>query len=141
MPACRRHEESYIRDVMTSARRHKAFGAVTGWWATAARALALLLALAVSAPAAGIADDVAYHRSDRSTVGIGFVSAPYTTAWGGQISDPGLTCHNHCGCHIVANLDVAELSSLPEVSRPSYERMSETATSIFPNRLPRPPRA
>ncbi|WP_306438891.1 hypothetical protein [Methylobacterium symbioticum] len=113
---------------------------MTGWWAAAARALALVLALAVAAPVAGFAEDAAFHGGG-SNNGIELAMTSDPAAGGASAFDPGLACHAHCGCHVVAKLDAMDLTTLPEASRPSYARMSETASSVFPNRLPRPPRA
>jgi len=44
---------------MPATRSHRSFGAITGWWATDARALALVLAFVVAAPTAGLAADLA----------------------------------------------------------------------------------
>ena len=58
-----------------------------------------------------------------------------------RAADPGIACHVHCGCHAGIALDEAASAPLPSASRPRYERVSLAAASIFPDRLPRPPRA
>ena len=123
---------------MLSARRHKAFGAMTGWWATAARALALVLALAVAMPTVCIAEDLAFHQG-HDRIELSFVSD--TASGGEQAADPGLTCHVHCGCHVAATVDNTDPAPLTATSRPSYARVSATLSSVAPDRLPRPPRA
>ncbi|GBU17681.1 MULTISPECIES: hypothetical protein [Methylobacterium] len=126
---------------MTATRRHGAFGALTGWWASAARALALVLALAVAAPTAGLAEDLAYHQDHPGHAQTERAFASSADAGGSQTADPGLGCHVHCGCHAGIALDEAASAPLPSASRPRYERVSLAAASIFPDRLPRPPRA
>lgn len=124
---------------MTAARCHRAFRAVTGWWATAARALALVMALAVAAPLAGLAEDFAFHQDHARTE---FAMVPDANSDGAkQAYDPGLSCHVHCGCHIAANLNEADVAPLLETSHPCYAWTAEMASSVFPDRLPRPPRA
>lgn len=123
---------------MSSARRHRTFGAMTGWWAAAA--LALVLALSIAMPPAGLGGDPAYHQGhqghDRSEPS--FVSE--TASGLDQASDPGLADHVHCGCHVALNATVA-CDALPQDdTRPSYARLSETVSSVSPDRLPRPPR-
>ncbi|WP_244914004.1 hypothetical protein [Methylobacterium frigidaeris] len=60
---------------------------------------------------------------------------------GADATDPGLACHLHCGCHQVAPA-VAGSPVVPclEAMSPVYARVSETASSIAPDRLPEPPR-
>ena len=126
---------------MSSAQRHKAFGPWTGWWATAARALALVLALAVSLPMAGLAEDLAYHQghpgNDRTELAVG----SDLIADSSHKADPGVACHVHCGCHTAMPWD--GLMAVPPVTltRPCYAPVDVALSSIFPDRLPRPPRA
>lgn len=126
---------------MISARRHRAFGAMPGWWATAARALALVLALAVAAPTAGLAGDFAFHRGSHDHERAGLAITPDATSDGMQAVEPALGCHVHCECHVAVHPDDAAPAPLPVASRRSYDRLSETASSVSPDRLPRPPRA
>lgn len=122
---------------MNAARRHEAFGAMSGWWVTAARMLALVLALALALPPAGLAEDLAFHEGRRApdlTVG-----APSGTAQ--QAPDPGLSCHAHCGCHLAASPCEAGLALPPAPLRPRYAWTHEAASSVFAERLSRPPRA
>ncbi|WP_375456196.1 hypothetical protein [uncultured Methylobacterium sp.] len=126
---------------MISTRRHRAFGAMPGWWATAARALALVLALAVAAPTAGLAGDFASHRGGHAHERTALAMAPDATSDGMQAVEHGLGCHVQCGCHVAVHQDDAALMPLPVASRRSYDRLSETVTSVSPDRLPRPPRA
>jgi hypothetical protein len=58
--ACGKILELVIRAVMPATRSHRSFGAITGWWATDARALALVLAFVVAAPTAGLAADLVH---------------------------------------------------------------------------------
>ncbi|MHB2206290.1 hypothetical protein [Methylobacterium sp. CM6257] len=123
---------------MTAARRDRAFGALTGWWATAARLLALVLALSLVAPSAGLAADVAYHDGGGRHVTelASLEAAPEAGA-----TDPGMACHLHCGCHQAAPAVTGFTEPVFGVARPTYARLSEAGTSVSPDRLPRPPRA
>lgn len=121
---------------MRTARRHRAFGAITGWWATAGRALALVLALAMAAPTAGLAEDLAFHQGVPRTE---LAVASDATLGPAQV-DPGSCSHVHCGCHVAVSPRAAVATVPVLASRPSYARPTEDATSIFPDRLPRPPR-
>lgn len=126
---------------MRTAVRQKAFGALTGWWATAARALALVLALAVAAPTAGLAEDFSYHQGhpghDRTELAV----ASDLSAGGAQDVDPGIGGHVHCGCHVAAMPTGTVTQAPPSASRPSYAQVSEAVPTVFADRLPRPPRA
>jgi hypothetical protein len=124
---------------MTSARRHISFGAMTGWWATAA--LALVLALGIAMPNAGLINDLVSHQGsqghDRSE--LSFV--PDTVSGLDQTSDHGPADHVHCGCHVALSTTVAGDAPFPDGARPLYARLSEKMPSVSPDRLPRPPRA
>ena len=123
---------------MFAARRHRAFGVMTGWLATTVRMLALALALAVNLPASDLAEDLAFHGSrNRIELSASFEDAPD----GLDAKDPGLVGHLHCGCHVLAILDAVVPASTLEPSRPHYARVSEVAPSLASDRLPRPPRA
>lgn len=129
---------------MIAARRQGAFGAMTGWWATAARMLALVLALALAAPATGLAGEPHGHRGDHARTGIALASAD-----GSHAADPDTGCqipgcHVHCGCHFhaAAGPDAAPASTgRRTASRARYAWTSEAPFSVSPGRLPRPPRA
>jgi hypothetical protein len=123
---------------MIAARRHRAFGAISGWWATAARLLALILALSLVAPAAGFADDFAYHDGSRGPV---TELASLEDAPAAGAADPGIACHLHCGCHQAAPAVAGFAEPVFGVARPTYARLTATLSSICPDRLPRPPRA
>lgn len=100
--------------------------------------LALVLALTLVAPVAGYGDDLAYHAGGQGHVTelTGVDAAP-----GADASDPGLACHLHCGCH-QAMLPMGALAEpLLTAACPTYARLSEVASSVAPDRLPRPPRA
>lgn len=126
---------------MSAARRRGAFGAVRSWW-VAARALALVLALAIAAPMAGLAEDLAFHHghdgADRTELAL---AAPEAAAEGAQRGDPGLGCHLHCGCHVAAHPAEADSPVPATASRATYARLSEAVSSVVADRLPRPPRA
>lgn len=104
----------------------------------AARMLALVLALAVVAPTAGLAEDLAFHsgrhhgRTEMATVDAAAL---------GEAVDPGLTCHVHCGCHQLATLQADPVAPAPDVPRPAYLCFAEALASVVPDRLARPPRA
>ncbi|MGC5778442.1 hypothetical protein [Methylobacterium sp. NFXW15] len=126
---------------MSSAGRHKAFGPWTGWWATAARALALVLALAISLPTAGMAEDLAYHQGHPRNDGIEMVVGSNLMSASSQKADPGVACHVHCGCHAAMPLDGLTAAPPVTLTRPCYGQAEAALSSIFPDRLPRPPRA
>ncbi|MEE7494766.1 hypothetical protein [Methylobacterium oryzae] len=126
---------------MVSVGRQRAFGAWTGWWATAARALALVLALAVSAPTAGLAEDLAYHQGHAGHDRTELAMASDLAQASAQKGDPGVACHVHCGCHVAMPLDAVGAAPPVSLSRPCYGQASTALPSIFPDRLPRPPRA
>ena len=119
--------------------RHRRPRTACGWWALAARMLALVLALAVMAPLAGMAEDAAFHGGSHHG---GTEAMAVGAASDADAADPGLACHLHCGCHQAAPA-VTGAPSIPcrEAAPPVYARRSETASSIDPDRLPRPPRA
>ena len=123
---------------MGSRHGHSRRRAARGWWAVAARLLALVLALSLVAPLSGYADDLAFHEGRRHAAEVTVMDA----APAPDAGDPGLACHLHCGCHQVAPTTAAG-PVLPclEAASPVYARFSETAPSIVPDRLPRPPRA
>lgn len=100
--------------------------------------LALALALSLVAPPAGYADDLAYHGGGRGHVTelASVDAAPHADA-----SDPGLACHLHCGCHQVAPLATAWAEPLFDGVRQRYARLTVVVSSVFPDRMPRPPRA
>ncbi|MFC6791962.1 hypothetical protein ACFQE0_21620 [Methylobacterium komagatae] len=128
---------------MSAARRHgsrRILGTAGGWWQAAARMIALVLTLALTLPTAGLAEDLAFHAHRG---GHGAVELPtYTVAEAGhQAADPGLVCHAHCGCHVTASPCEAGLTPPVPSARPRYARTAEAASSVFPDRLPRPPRA
>ncbi len=130
---------------MNRARRQKSFGTLTGWWAMAARALALVLALAVALPAAGLAEDIAFHRAHpghlhQNPGGLELAVAAASDA-GQPAADPGLGCHVHCGCHVASGPAEPGLAPPPAASRPHYARRVQTVSSVCLDRLPRPPRA
>ncbi|GJD63418.1 MULTISPECIES: hypothetical protein [Methylobacterium] len=122
---------------MGSGHGHSRRRAARAWWAAAARLLALVLALSLVAPVTGYADDIAFHQGHRSVTEVSMADA----APGADATDPGLACHLHCGCHQVAPA-VAGSPVVPclEAMSPVYARVSETASSIAPDRLPEPPR-
>ncbi|MGH1572369.1 MULTISPECIES: hypothetical protein [Methylobacterium] len=126
---------------MSSAGSQRAFGAWTGWWATAARALALVLTLAVSVPTAGLAEDLAYHQGHPGHDRTELVKAPDLMPASAQKADPGISCHVHCGCHVAMPLDAFGAVPPVSLSRPCYGQAATAHSSIFPDRLPRPPRA
>lgn len=122
---------------MISGRGHSRRGAVRGWWAFAARMLALVLALSLVSPLASLADDLAYyaggqtHVTELASVDI----APHADA-----SDPGLASHLHCGCHQAAPLKTALVEPLFDGVRPRYARLTVAVSSVSPDPMPRPPR-
>ncbi|KOX42813.1 hypothetical protein ADL19_29730 [Streptomyces purpurogeneiscleroticus] len=126
---------------MKPAGRQRAFGAWTGWWATAARALAFVLALAVALPTAGLAEDLAYHQGHPGHGRTELVMASDLMPASARKADPGTACHVHCGCHVAMPLDGTGAAPPVMLSRPCYAPVDVILSSIFPDRLPRPPRA
>ena len=120
---------------MTGVRRHNPFGAVTGWCALAVRALALLLALTLALPEAGLAADLHHHLdADHAALTVSPDSAVAP-----QAADPGLALHLHCGCHVAAPVSAVE-SVLPATRPlPRDGQAAEARSSIAPDLLPRPP--
>lgn len=128
---------------MIAARRQGASGApgaAGGWWQAAARMIALVLALALTIPAAGIAEDLSFHGGHRGAELALDQGGPVAEA-AHRAADPGLACHAHCGCHVSASPCEAGLVPPATSPRPRYARTREVASSVFPDRLPRPPRA
>ncbi|MCG5248721.1 hypothetical protein [Methylorubrum extorquens] len=123
---------------MGSRHGHSRQRAARGWWATAAHLLALVLALSLVAPVAGYAEDLAYHGGGHGHVTelASLGAAPETGT-----TDPSLACHIHCGCHQVAPAVADFADPLFAAGSPSYVYLNEAASSIAPDRLPRPPRA
>lgn len=122
---------------MTAARRDRTFGTVTGWQA-AARALALVLALVVAVPATCLGANLAIHPGDRDRHGTELAVAH--DASGTQTTAPGLDGHVHCGCHIAVGLEATGPAPRANRSRLSFAPLAEAVPSVFPDRLPRPPR-
>lgn len=123
---------------MSSAECRKASGPWTGWWTAAARALALVLSIALALPTAGLVEDLAYHRGRERT---GSVVTSDVVPVPAETADPGLACHVHCGCHAAMPLDGSAAAAPVGPSRPCYARVEAALSSIFPDRPPRPPRA
>lgn len=126
---------------MKPAGRQRAFGAWTGWWAIAARALALVLTLAVSVPTTGLAEDLAFHRGHPVHDRTELVTVSEVMPAPARTADPGITSHVHCGCHVAMPLDRPAAAPPAMPSRRCYARVAAVPTPIFPDRLPRPPRA
>ena len=126
---------------MQSARRQWALGAVTGWYATAARALAVVLALIVAVPTVGLAEDFSFHQGRHGHERTDLSASWEAASGGAQAADPGSNCHVHCGCHVAVPLDGTVTVTPAAVSRPNYAPVADTVFSIFHELLPRPPRA
>lgn len=128
---------------MSAARRDgscRILGTAGGWWQAAARMIALVLTLALTLPTAGLAEDLAFH-AHRGGHGAVELSTGTVAEAGHQAADPGVACHAHCGCHVTASPCEAGLTPPVPSARPRYARTAEAASSVFPDRLPRPPRA
>ena len=109
-----------------------------GWWALAARMLALVLTLTVAAPGAGLAADLAFHAGGPHGRSAGPVlKAPTAPA----DVDPGLGEHLHCGCHQAARLEAFDVAPPAVPGRPLPGALAQGRPSVTPDRLPRPPRA
>ena len=138
MTSCAIRVRSHIKREMASGHGHNRRGAARGWWAIAARMLALVLALSLVAPNPGYADDLAYHVGAQGHV---TEMTCVDAAPNAGALDPGLACHLHCGCHQAAPVTAALAEPVFDGVRPLYAWLTETASSIAPDRLPRPPRA
>lgn len=125
---------------MPAARSHSSFGMITGWWATAARALALVLALAVATPFVGLAADLAYHQGHQGHGYAEFAEVSEEAA-SEKAVDPGVHCHLHCGCHVAVSPHQPIAATPHLASRVSFTTLAASARSVFPDRLPKPPRA
>lgn len=107
-----------------------------GWWAIAARMLALVLTLCLAGPGVGLAADLAFHAGGHHDR----IDGPSLVEAGTSV-DPGVTEHLHCGCHQVAPLETGALAPPAAPVRPVAVRISGALSSVAPDRLPRPPRA
>ncbi|MDH2311309.1 hypothetical protein [Methylobacterium brachiatum] len=107
-----------------------------GWWAIAARRLALVLALCLAGPGVGLAADLAFHAGGHHERSVG----PSVAEAGGAV-DPGIGAHLHCGCHQAAPLETGFSGPAAIPGRPVAIRVARPLPSIAPDRLPRPPRA
>ncbi|KNY20131.1 hypothetical protein [Methylobacterium sp. ARG-1] len=107
-----------------------------GWWAIAARRLALVLALCLAGPGVGLAADLAFHAGGHPERSVG---PPVAEA--GSVVDPGVSAHLHCGCHQAAPLETGFSGPLAIPSRPVAIRAASPLPSVTPDPLPRPPRA
>ena len=127
---------------MTYGVRHRRAARARGWWASAARSLALVLAsvlaLAVAVPGAGLAADLAFHAGGHPVRSDGpALDAPASPA----DLDPGLGEHLHCGCHQAARLEAVEVARPSVPGRLLPAAVAQGRPSVTPDRLPRPPRA
>jgi hypothetical protein len=127
---------------MTFGVRHRRAARARGWWAIAARMLALVLAfvlaLAVAPPGAGLAADLTFHAGSHHARSDGpALDAPAAPT----DVDPGLGEHLHCGCHQAARLEAAEVAPPSVPGRPLPAALAQGRPSVAPDRLPRPPRA
>ena len=120
---------------------HSRQRAARGWWAIATRALALVLALAIALPAAGVAEDLVYHQGHPGHDLTELTVAPDLVPASAQAADPGIACHVHCGCHMAVPLDGCAPPAPAMLSRPCHAPTAAAPSAIFPDRLPRPPRA
>ncbi|MBY0297660.1 MULTISPECIES: hypothetical protein [Methylobacterium] len=100
--------------------------------------VALVLVLIIGTPMSDVVDDVAFHRGHDQTELVASLDAP---PGGAETGDPGLAGHLHCGCHVLAILDVGVPAPTPRSPRPRYARVNEAMTSLAPDCLARPPRA
>jgi hypothetical protein len=123
---------------MTFGDRHGRALRARGWWAIAARMLALVLTLTVAAPGAGLAADLAFHAGGHHARSDGPVlDAPASPA----DVDPGLGEHLHCGCHQAARLEAAAVAPPSVPGRPLAAASAQAFPSVTPDLPPRPPRA
>lgn len=129
---------------MSATHRHTVFGRLTVWRLIAARALVLVLTLAVGTPLAGLAEDAHHGGVSHEIAALGTVIQ--AGSGHGDIANPDAVPQAHggqrtCGCHHLANLDEIIVLLLPDRSRPSYARPSGEPSRMPPARPARPPRA
>ena len=123
---------------MTFGIRHRRSVRARGWWALAARMLALVLALSGAGPGVGLAADLAFHAGSHHGRSEGpALDAPAAS----DAVDPGLGAHLHCGCHLAARLEDEAVVPPAVPGRPLQAGLAQARASVSPDRLPRPPRA
>ena len=119
---------------MTFGVRHRRAARARGWWAIAARMLALVLTLAVAAPGAGLAADLAFHAGGHPARSDGPVldrpTAPADV-------DPGLGEHLHCGCHQAARLEATDVARPSVPGRTLRAAVAQGHPSVTPDRQER----
>ncbi|GEP08874.1 hypothetical protein [Methylobacterium gnaphalii] len=120
---------------MSAGSSFRAYEAMRGWWATAIRALSLMLALALVAP--GAIHSAEGHTPAHHDLSI-TVSAD--SAAPGH-SDTCPACHANCGCHQAISPEGTSGSFMAATASPTYATLDVTVASVSPDRLPRPPRA
>lgn len=123
------------KTLMSAGSPIRAYEAMRGWWATAARTLAFVLALALVAP--GTIHSAEAHRFASAEVAM---SASADEASAGHV-DGCLSCHANCGCHQAINPEGSASVPAAMIRRPIYAVVDAAMVSVSPDRLPRPPRA
>ncbi len=113
----------------------KAYEAMRGWWATAVRTLALVLAMALVAP--GTIESAEPYRFASPELSMSAASDDASASH----ADGCVACHANCGCHQAINPEGSALAPTAVTGRPNYALVDAAVASVLPDRLPRPPRA
>ncbi|WP_375462523.1 hypothetical protein [uncultured Methylobacterium sp.] len=93
----------------------------------------LVLALALMAPAAGWAEDAAFH-ADQSSVSAGANGSADNDA------DPCVALHLNCCPHQAVAVTADAGEPVETVERTVYRTLDVAVTTVFAERLPEPPR-
>ena len=125
---------------MTVGRWHWGVGAPRGWWTTASRLLALVLALTLAAPDLGLAADMTGAQVRHASISDApalTIDAEHTVSGSAEL---GLACHVHCGCHPVIRTEGGAVTTCPDAGRRVASVVAGPLAPVWPDRLSRPPR-
>lgn len=120
---------------MSAGSRIRAYEAVRGWWVTAVRMLALVLALALVVPGA------VHSAEARRSVSHELSMSAQTDGVTSDHADACPACHANCGCHQAVSVDGTPSIPSRVTGRASYATVATASGSVSPDRFPRPPRA
>lgn len=125
---------------MTVGRWHWGVGAPRGWWTTAARLLAFVLALTLAAPDLGLAADMTGARVPHASISDApalTIDAEHPVSGSAELA---LACHVHCGCHPVIGTEGGAVMTCPDTARRFASVVGGPLAPVWPDRLSRPPR-
>ncbi|GJE39111.1 hypothetical protein ACFQFG_11415 [Methylobacterium persicinum] len=126
---------------MTVGRWHWGVGATRGWWTTAARLLAFVLALVLAAPDLGLAADMTGTPGRHASVADAPVLTVDAEHPASGSTDLGPACHVHCGCHPVIRTEGGAFVTRPDTGRRIASAVAGPLAPVWSDRLSRPPRA